>query len=165
MAKYFKNIADDFETNDEVRNIFLESKRFLLDYKRGAINEPIKACFENLKHNKAIIEVFLNRMVRSKDKKLPSIKVIADATNKYRKKWAGGAELDATIAYTENWGCKRLTKKVRDLWVKFMSRPVMDIAKYMRHHGLFLGQLEPILSYWKPSWAVLMAIFRYLTPS
>ena len=118
------SLVADLENNAVVREIHRLHKRFVLDWKLGAADRPIKATMRNLKHNKALLGVYLYRMVITEGKKVFTIPEIGHVNDTFHSKW--NAELDGIESYTENWNVKRMLNKVRTLWVKFLKRPVMD---------------------------------------
>ena len=138
-----EEIVAALEDNAGVRETHRIHKRFILDYRRGAIDTPIKASFRNMKLNTELTKVWLQIMAKTKDFKVPSIIVIGKVNDKYHSKW--GAVLDGLESYTENWNVKRQLTKVRNLKVKFLKRPVMDSLVDIRLFDPRLGGIPQVL--------------------
>ena len=83
-----QGISKEMEECEGVRDRHLQHKRFVLDAKKGAVdNFAIKATFKNLKCNTNSCSVYLKRMVLHHDKNAPSIAAISSEHEKCHNKW------------------------------------------------------------------------------
>ena len=123
-ATSIKGISNELENYQAVRDRHRECNRFVLDFKKGAVDAPVTPNYKNILLNELWLTVFLHRMEPHKSKKCPAVHDIEEELAIYHKKW--GDPLDGLQAYTEKWNVKRFCSKIRVLWSKFLKRPVMD---------------------------------------